>query len=734
MIPYIPALQPKAHAILFDCSLYETAANYKIEGCVVNADTGQPLAGMNVYMLSCGTIETNVRTTDIHGHFAFIGNTAPVCINGTSKYVISANGVTVITVTIDGCYVPQCNQLGAAADNPAWGQWVGDVGPTDGNGYATITIPLQKGSIVNVPVAGLYSNTGFASLSYSTTTSTSASISFSGSAIVTAGFQKSVTDSFSTSFAYQPLTHTVIAYPYYMIPYYCAGSTAQQNGPGGGWSCSQGLQSVGISGAEPSSAGGQYIPIPTSEPITNPASLSPSQSLNCGIQVAQGGSQSITSQHDLAASANLGLAASGNFYAVDWSVSYSVSTSSGASGSTTVTFSSTDSQPLNFLMYPATGNCPISGGGSSIGSFGPEIHVWDMNPTPPDFSMRVDRPSLSLGNGAGDQPNLILAAQGGFNGNVKITWSAPPFMGVSPTDTSPFVASGGASIGISIQVFTNAPCGATYQVTIYGANSQFGLTHSVPIQVSVNAAQYDFCLSTAQGSADVTGFPGSTSHTTLNLNLQSNLATTISFSAALPSGFTATFNPASLSVTSGSTASTGVYFDITNPAPNAGSYSVNITATGGGKIHWIIVSAFYTGEFYLNTQTNQYFIPAGSSGSIPIYGSPQYGFVGKIWLSTPNCSANCPNGGVYVSYTGNPINVISYQGTSYPGTANLNIGVASSVAQTSFVLTVTGTYQSPNGLTITSWVSITINITPPQPGCTTGCGGGGGGGGPPRPV
>jgi len=349
--------------------------------------------------------------------------------------------------------------------------------------------------------------------------------------------------------------------------------------------------------------------------------------------------------------------------------------------------------------------------------------------------MRIDRPSLSLGNGGIDQPNLILGAQGGFNGNLQITWSAPSFILVSPTNTSPFVASSGASIGVGIHVGTNAPCGATYQVTIYGTNSQFGLTHSVPIQVSVNAAQYDFCFSTAQGSADVAGYPGSTSHTTLNINLQSNLATTISFSAALPSGFTATFNPASLIVTSGSTASTGVYFDITNPAPNAGSYSVNITATGSGKIHWMIASAFYTGVFYLNTATNQYYFPAGSSGSIPIYGSPYYGFVGKIWLSTPSCSANCPIGGVYVSYTGNPINVISYQGTSYAGTANLNIGVASSVAQTSFVLTVSGTYQSPNGLTLTSSVSFTINVTPPQPGCTTGCGGGGGGGGgPPRPV
>jgi hypothetical protein len=354
--------------------------------------------------------------------------------------------------------------------------------------------------------------------------------------------------------------------------------------------------------------------------------------------------------------------------------------------------------------------------------------------------MKVDRPSLSLGNGGIDQPNLVLAAQGGFNGNVQITWSAPSFILVSPTNTSPFVASGGASIGISIHVGSNAPCGATYQVTIYGANGQFGLTHSVPIQVSVNAAQYDFCFSTAQGSADVAGYPGSTSHTTLNINLQSNLATTnpattISFSAALPSGLTATFNPVSLSVTSGSTASTAIYFDITSPAPNAGSYSVNITATGGGKIHWMIVSAFYTGVFYLNTMTSQYSFPAGSSGSVPIYGSPQYGFVGNIWLSTPSCSGNCPNGGVWVSYTGNPINVISYQGTSNPGTAYLNIAIGSSVAQTSFVLTVSGTYQSPNGLTLTSSVSFTINVTPPQPGCTTGCGGGGGGGGgPPRPT
>ncbi len=562
----VPILPRPAHAS--SCPLNN--ANYEIEGCVVNIANGNPVSGLNVYVIECGGFEITVdTTTDSNGYFSF----QPIntnCINPYQAYPVSVNGVTPMT-WVTGCYVPNCNVLGQAADNPAWGQWVGDV-TTNGNGHQSITIQLDQGAVRNVPVAALYSNTGFASLTFSSTTSTSASFSFSGGAVVTAGFQNTWTNTFQTSFGpFSPLSSTIVAYPYYVIPYYCAGSSSEANGPGGGWSCSQGLIKVGLSGPvpPPPNGNGAYVYIPTSEYL-NPNSPGGQSSLTCPVT----GPQSITSSNDLSSSISVGMTADASFRGVTATVSWSYTTSSSTGSSTSVSFSSTDSQQLNFLLYPASGSCPGlgSGGSAGHGSFGPELHVWDMSASP-DFSMSASPTSLSLNQGNIGTSTLSLTGFNGFNGLVPLTWSAPSFISVSFTNTNPTVSSSTVTSTASITVGTNAPAG-TYSVTITGANSQFQLTHSVTIQVQVP----DFSISASPTSVLVG--PGNPATSAITVTSIGGLAGTVNLASAVsPStGLSCSLNPASVTLGTSATSSLSC-------SGSDGSYTVTVQGTIGSLSH-----------------------------------------------------------------------------------------------------------------------------------------------------
>src|SRR2546427_6945357 len=168
----VPILPLPAHG--FSCPT--SAASNKLEGCVVNSDTGNPVSGLVVVIITCGNYQSTADvTTDSNGHFSFQGNGLPICISPSSAFPVSVNGVTPIT-WVDGCYpLPSpCPVLGVSAYDPTWGQWAGDI-YTDGNGYASVVISLTPARQVVVPASTLYSNTQFASLSFQMAQTTGAS-------------------------------------------------------------------------------------------------------------------------------------------------------------------------------------------------------------------------------------------------------------------------------------------------------------------------------------------------------------------------------------------------------------------------------------------------------------------------------------------------------------------------------------------------------------------------------
>ena len=709
IIVSLPGQIPGAHA--FSCSNYEhpETANL-VEGCIVDANTQNPVSGINVYLLSCGGVAFTVwKTTDSNGYYSFQGSTSPpACIaSGDPKPILTVNGVTPIT-SYEGC-TPQCNGLGTAADNPTYGQWAGDI-YIDGSNYGQQTVSLQAAAIKYVPVAGLYSDTGFASLTFSSSTSISNSVSIQGGvAGVSAGFSSSETNTFTTTFG--PFTNVadMIVYPYYVIPYYCAGSSSYASFSYA-WSCSQGVKNIGVSGpVTPQPAGtGKYVYIPQSETLTPSTLPTPSLGLSCTIP----GPVTIQSQTDLSNSFTFGYNPTVSFYGVSATLGFTVSTSSGTSSATAVQFSSMDTQPLNVEFYPASGNCPNPNTGGV--SFGPVLHVWDTSPTPPDISMSVSQSSVSLIQGGGQQVSLYLTSSGDLSAPVSLTASAPTGVTVSFAGPNPAtVSSATTTIPVNINVNTNAPCGQTFPISITATNSQFQLNHYLSISVSVSAPQGDFCFSPAMSTASITGPPGSSSPAmTLYINSAAN--DNIAFSATPQSGtgITASFNPTTVPVTAGSTATTAVTFTL--PAGStltAGTYTATITGIGSTKSHSITMSVFYSGDYSLSPFEYSVNMGIGTAPD-PIYVQSNYGFSGNVYLSasTSGVSASLYSPSTTVpqgSSVNDPLTITAYTTGTYYITINANYYGG----------------QYPLSHTIT----ITVNVS-------SGSGGGGGGGGPPRPM
>jgi hypothetical protein len=260
----IPMLPQSAHA--FTCPT--SAASNKIEGCVVNSDTGNPVSGLIVVIITCGGYQSTADvTTDSNGHFSFQGNSLPICIKPSSAYPVSVNGVTPVTST-NGCYPlsSPCNVVGVAAYDLTWGQWAGDV-QTDSTGYGSVVIRLDPARQVIVPAASLYSNTQFGTLNYEMQQSYSISHTIGVQVGGASGsYRQSVDMTYTQAFTVPPNNSQYVGEPWYAIGYYCAGSTSYQSA---GWSCSQGLQNAGLSEVVPAKTWGTY---PAYE-YTSPGSL-----------------------------------------------------------------------------------------------------------------------------------------------------------------------------------------------------------------------------------------------------------------------------------------------------------------------------------------------------------------------------------------------------------------------------------------------------------------------------
>ncbi len=364
-----------------------------------------------------------------------------------------------------------CDVLGQQAYDPTWGQWAGDVS-TDGSGYGSVTIQIDPARVVNIPAAAVYSNTQFASISFSMSTTSSVendvgvTVSIGGALAINAGFTSTVKDTSTNGVGVSQNNAGYLTLPYYLIDYYCAGSTSYQPS----WGCSQGIVTSGPSAAVP---GNSWSGVATAEYL-NPTTLPKGTSFDCN-QIISSATHIVGYTFSTGTKTTLGISPTFSFRGISVTLSFSTTVSSSTSDTTTVTFGgSIAPTTFTFRFYPVGGTCANP-------TFGSELHVWDMTG---DFGMSTSPSSLSTNPGQSASTTATIASFNGFSEAVSLSSSAPSGISVS-LSTNPVSPTVGGSATSTVAISVASAVGYnTYTVVITGS-SRSGITHTTNITVTV---------------------------------------------------------------------------------------------------------------------------------------------------------------------------------------------------------------------------------------------------------
>jgi hypothetical protein len=205
---------------------------------------------------------------------------------------------------------------------------------------------------------------------------------------------------------------------------------------------------------------------------------------------------------------------------------------------------------------------------------------------------------------------------------------------------------------------------ATFRVTDNRGLASTTVTRTITVA--------DFSLTATPASRTI--LPGGTTSYTATVAPLSGFTGSVAFSVTgLPSGATATFNPASVA-TSGSTTMTVS----TTAAIVRGSYPLTIRATSGPRVRTVIVTLVVNGDFSISaTPTSRTIVPGGVTTYTVTIAAVQ-GFTGTVSLSVTGAPSASTK-------TFNPASVVN------SGTSVLTIDTEPTVVRRTRTLTITGT-------------------------------------------
>jgi phosphoheptose isomerase len=198
------------------------------------------------------------------------------------------------------------------------------------------------------------------------------------------------------------------------------------------------------------------------------------------------------------------------------------------------------------------------------------LRSWQGGVANPNFALSANPSSLTVNRGASGVSAITITRGGGFTSGVTLSATGLP-SGVAAT-FNPASTTGGSS-AVTLAVSSAAPTGM-FNVTINGTGG--GLSRSTTLSLTIGAAPTpDFTLSASPSNLTVNRGASGTSTIAITRSGGFTGAVTVSASG-LPSGVTATFNPAS--TTGGSVALT---LAASSAAPT-GITSVTLNGAGGG--------------------------------------------------------------------------------------------------------------------------------------------------------
>ena len=205
-----------------------------------------------------------------------------------------------------------------------------------------------------------------------------------------------------------------------------------------------------------------------------------------------------------------------------------------------------------------------------------------------DFSVSLNPSSGSVVQGSGTTSTVTVSLVSGTTQSVSLSTSISPTATgltatVNPTSGNPTYTS-----TLTISTATNTPTGS-YTITVTGTGGT--LSHSATYSLTVSApGAGDFSISASPTSLQMSR-SGSAS-TTITIGSLNGFTGAVSLSTStLPSGVTATFNPASVAGGSGTSTLT---FTGSGPGTQTGVFTITITGTSGGLTHSTTISLHVT--------------------------------------------------------------------------------------------------------------------------------------------
>jgi len=343
----------------------------------------------------------------------------------------------------------------------------------------------------------------------------------------------------------------------------------------------------------------------------------------------------------------------------------------GGSGSTTLNIQTTALAAVGTHTLTVTG---INGGLNH--STNPGLVIT------PGFSLAPSPTSRTIVQGGSTSYYVGITRSPGFSGPVAFTVSGAG-AGITATFT-PNPASG-ANSSLAINAANDAAPG-TYQLTITGTGG--GQTRTAIVNLTVNVP--DFSISPYPTSRTIN--PGGSTSYNINLTRVAGFTASIAFSiSGLPSGATATFNPAA------TTSNFSQLSIVTDTSVPPGTHTLTVTGIGGGLTRTANITLIVNGisGFTMVASPPSQTINPGGSTTYTVTLARAAGFVDSVAFSLAGLPANATGSFNPPATTGN--------------TSTLTITTLANVAPGTHNLTITG---MGGGFTRTAPVTLIVNGAP----------------------
>ena len=234
-----------------------------------------------------------------------------------------------------------------------------------------------------------------------------------------------------------------------------------------------------------------------------------------------------------------------------------------ATGSSTLAVTTATTTPTG--TYPLT----VRGVNGTLSHSAPATLV--VNPAP-DFSLSAAPSSRSIGGGVSSTTySITVTPINGFNSPVSLSASGPLIGALGTFSPNPATTSS----TLTVSIMSNTPAG-TYTLTLTGTSG--GLSHSTSVTLIVNA---DFSLSASPTSRTI-NHGQSTTYSITIAALNGFTGSVVLSISGTPAGSSTSFTPNPAAASSVLTVNTG-------GGTPGGTYTLTISATGGGKTHTVTV-------------------------------------------------------------------------------------------------------------------------------------------------